>query len=95
MRREELITRLQGLLPSQFEAVLFRSGVPTEHLPGASASQVTRAIEMISYPERRGDLEHLARIVDAVAISSRLADGCLATRIVITETATSTGRIGR
>ena len=71
MTRDELLTRLSQLLPSQFEEVLFRAKIPTAHLPGASASQATRAIDAIRYLEQQNQLEQLARVLDQVAMGPR------------------------
>jgi hypothetical protein len=57
--RDELLAQLSELLPSQFEAVLFRAQVPTEHLPGTSAPQATRAMNLIRYFELQSQLERL------------------------------------
>ena len=66
MTRDDLLTRLSQLLPSQFEEVLFRARVPSAHLPSASAPQATRAIDAIRYLEQQNQLEQLARILEAV-----------------------------
>lgn len=66
MTRDELLTRLSRLLPSQFEEVLFRANVPIAHLPGASAPQAARAIDAIRYLEQQNQLEPLARILEQV-----------------------------
>lgn len=67
MTPDDLLTRLKHLLPSQFEEVLFRAGVPTAHLSGPSASQTTRAIEALRHLEQQHQLDQLARILDEVA----------------------------
>ena len=67
MTRDDLLTRLSQLLPSQFEEVLFRARIPAAHLPGASSPQATRAIDAIRYLEQQDQLEQLARILEAVA----------------------------
>jgi len=64
MTRNELLTRLLQLLPSQLEEVLFRAKVPTARLPGDSASQATRAIAAIHYLEQQSQLDQLAQILD-------------------------------
>jgi hypothetical protein len=66
MTREELLNQLELLLPSQFEAVVFRARVPTGYLPGAAASQTERAIAVIRYIELQNQLDQLARIVQQV-----------------------------
>jgi hypothetical protein len=64
--RERIFERLSQLLPSQFETVLFRAGVPTEHLSSGLASQATRAIEVIRYFEQQGELQTLAQTIEDV-----------------------------
>jgi hypothetical protein len=65
MTREELLTRLLGLLPPQFELVLFRAAVPPELLP-ANAAQMVRAIDAVRYLEQRDELGRLAQILGDV-----------------------------
>jgi hypothetical protein len=67
MTRDDLLTRLSNLLPSQFKEVLFRVKVPTAHLPGESAPQAARAIDAIHYLEQQHQLDQLAQILDEVA----------------------------
>jgi hypothetical protein len=67
MTRDQLLARLSGLLPAQFEAVLFRANIPPEYLSGATAPQAARAIDAIRYLEQRSLLPQLARIVRDVA----------------------------
>jgi hypothetical protein len=64
--REDVLKALSRLSPSRFDTVLLLGNVPTEHLSGGSAAQMTRAIEVIRYFEHRGQLDQLARIVDEV-----------------------------
>lgn len=71
MTRDELLTRLSMLLPSQFEEVLFRASIPVAHLSGASAPQATRAIETIRYFEQQNRIGELASILLAVAADPR------------------------
>jgi ribosomal protein L29 len=66
MTREELLTQLSELLPSQFDEVLYRAKIPAKHLPGASAAQTTRAIEALRYVEQQKQLGELARIIEQV-----------------------------
>jgi hypothetical protein len=66
-REEDLLTRLQGLLSSQFETVLFRARVPFEHISAPSAPQATRAVEVMRYLAQQNQLEQLARILAEVA----------------------------
>lgn len=74
MTRDELLTRLLGLLPAQFDVVLFRLAIPPEYLAGASAAQATRATEAIRYLEQQNQLERLARVVADVAAAGTAAD---------------------
>jgi hypothetical protein len=71
MTRDELLSRLSSLLPSQFEMVLFRARIPMEHLSGAGAPQATRAIEAIRHVEQQGRLPQLAVIVQDIAAGPR------------------------
>jgi hypothetical protein len=66
MTRDELLTRLSQLLPSQFEAVLFQAKIPMEHLPGSGAPQATRAIDVIRYFELRNQLEQLTSTLEEI-----------------------------
>lgn len=55
----DALNRLMGLLPSQFELVLFHLGVDVNLLPGAGASQAERAIvlmRLIKQQDRMGEL---------------------------------------
>ena len=72
MPRDELLSRLSNLLPSQFERVLFHARIPIGYLPGAGAPQVMRAIEVIRYLEPQGRLPQLAAIVHDVAQSDEV-----------------------
>src|SRR6185436_16004380 len=63
---DEMLTRLLGLLPAQFEEVIFRAGVPPEYLPASSAAQATRAIEVLRYVQQRQEIDQLAQIIDGV-----------------------------
>jgi hypothetical protein len=69
--RDEMLAQLSSLLPSQFEAVLFRARIPIEHLSGASAPQATRATEVIRYLEPQDRLAQLAAIVQDVSAVPR------------------------
>lgn len=72
--RDELLIRLLGLLPAQFDVVLFRVGIPPEYLAGTSAPQATRATEVIRYLEQQSQLERLIRILQDVAPAGTAAD---------------------
>ncbi|HMG57731.1 MAG TPA: CHAT domain-containing protein [Kofleriaceae bacterium] len=69
--RDELLSRLLALLPSQFEVVLFRMGIPPGYLPGSTAAQATRAMDAIRYLEQQDKLERLGQVIeDVVAAGS-------------------------
>lgn len=63
---DELLIRLQNLLPSQFEEVLLRAGIPLRHIRGANAAQTERAVDVVRYAEQQNQLEPLARIIGDV-----------------------------
>jgi len=54
------------LLPSQFEEILFRLGIPMKHLSGSSAPQATRAIEVLRHLEQQNALDRLARVLSEI-----------------------------
>jgi hypothetical protein len=87
MLRDDLLTRLELLLPSQFEEVLFWARVPIAHLSGGGASQAVRAMEAIRYLEQRNQLDLLA------AILGQVTSGALATPPVMPEPTTPSGRV--
>jgi hypothetical protein len=66
MTPNELLDRLSGLLPAQFEDVLFQADIPPGYLSGPGAPQKARAIEAIRYLGQQGQLEQLAPILLAV-----------------------------
>lgn len=74
MTREELLSRLSKLLPSQFEQVLFLTRVPQEHLSAATAAQALRAVELIRYLEQQERLDQLTQIVQRVVADGGQAD---------------------
>lgn len=65
--REELLDLLNRLLPSQFDAVIFRYGVESAHLSNGTQNQ--RAIDLIQYAiQKEGEtLSQLLAVVYAVA----------------------------
>ena len=71
MTRDELLSRLSSLLPSQFEMVLFRARIPMEHLSGPGAPQATRAMEAIRHVEQQGRLPQLTAIIQEIAPGPR------------------------
>ena len=73
MTREELLSQLYRLLPSQFEQVLYLARIPQEHLPAAATAQAMRAIELMRYVEQQNQLEQMARIVQQILIGSEPA----------------------
>jgi tetratricopeptide (TPR) repeat protein len=58
-KRDELLSRLQGLLPARFEEVLFHLRIPSAQLSGVSAPQAMRAIEVLRHLENTGELTRL------------------------------------
>jgi nucleoside phosphorylase len=66
MNADDLLTLLSKLLPTQFDAVLFRSNVPGEYIPGPTAPQIERAIATIRYFELQHRLDQLVRAVQQV-----------------------------
>jgi len=67
MSRIELLTALNQMLPGQFDMVVSLSGVPPQYLSASSASQATRAGEVVRYfKSRLGGLNDLAGVVDQV-----------------------------
>jgi hypothetical protein len=66
MTRDELLTVLSRLLPAQFDEVLFRARIPVAYLPGETAPQMNRAIQLIHYIEQQDDIEGLAKSVEEV-----------------------------
>lgn len=54
---------LCGLLPAQFEEVVYRTGIPVEFLSRNTQAQAERAIEVIRYMEVRGEIGLLAAIL--------------------------------
>ena len=71
MTPDELLARLSSLLPSQFEMVLFRARIPTEHLSGAAAPQAMRAMEAIRHAEQQGRLPQLAALIQKITAGPR------------------------
>jgi nucleoside phosphorylase len=66
MTADDLLSMLSKLLPSQFEAVLFRAKVPVEHIPAPTAPQSDRAIATIRYFELQSRLDQLTRMLQDV-----------------------------
>src|SRR5580692_10223422 len=67
MTKDELLTRMNRLLPAQFEEVLFRAGIPLEYISSAGSAQAQRAVDVLRYIEPQNELGRLARILEAVA----------------------------
>lgn len=65
MKRDELLTRLERLLPAQFEEVLFHLRIPPSQFSGASAPQLTRAIEVLRHLENIGEHLRLERLLSS------------------------------
>lgn len=70
MTREELLSQLSKLLPSQFEQVLYLAKIPQEYLPAAAVAQASRAVEVMRYVDQQNQLEQLAWIVQQVVTGS-------------------------
>ena len=51
------------LLPAQFDTVVFKLGVPTEYMPGATAPQAERASALVRLAEQRGKAAQLRALV--------------------------------
>ena len=75
MRPDHLLTRLSRLLSSQFEEVLYRARIPPAYLPGATASQMERAIAAMRYVEQQGQLKQLTRIIERVVSAGTARSG--------------------
>jgi formylglycine-generating enzyme required for sulfatase activity len=73
LRRGALLDRLKGLLAAQFEEVVFHCQIPESIIPGASAPQAIRAVDLIRYLEQQDRLAILARVLDDLV--ARPADG--------------------
>jgi hypothetical protein len=72
MNRNDLLTWLIRLLPSQFDEVLLRARIPVHHL-SAGGAQTTRATEALRYVEQQSDFDEFARIVAAMVAPARQA----------------------
>ncbi|MEQ9670502.1 AAA family ATPase [Coleofasciculus sp. G2-EDA-02] len=68
---EELLEKLERLSSEQFQAVIFRlkDDIEEAELPGSTACQSDRAIELIKLLEQQDKLQHLNQILDEPAIS--------------------------
>ncbi|TMQ21934.1 MAG: oxalate/formate MFS antiporter [Deltaproteobacteria bacterium] len=86
MKRDELLSRLERLLPAQFEGVLFHLQIPSAQLAGASAPQSIRAIELLRHLENTGELARLEPLLlsydDAAGVSRVSAQPPAATKPV-------------
>lgn len=63
MERDELLDRLNALLPAQFDELVFRMNVAAEYLSHGSP-QATRAVEVVRYLTQQGRMEELTRRLD-------------------------------
>src|SRR5215472_3321552 len=63
MNEVQLLDLLKRLLPSEFEEVILRAGVPREHLLSHAAPQAERAIQLIQWAKQSD--EHLSVLIDA------------------------------
>src|SRR4051812_36444493 len=59
MKRDELLSRLERLLPAQFEGVLFHFRIPSAQVAAVSTPQSIRAIELLRHLENTGELAGL------------------------------------
>lgn len=76
MRRDELLSRLERLLPAQLEEVLFHLRIPSTQLSGVSAPQSMRAIEVVRHLENAGELARLEPLLlsyDGAARMSKIS----------------------
>lgn len=71
LTRDELLTQLTKLLPTQFDEVLFRAKLPPEYLSASNSPQATRAIEVIRYLEPQDRLPDLARAIESAVTGQR------------------------
>lgn len=60
--RDRLVNALKRILPAQFGEIEFRMGVPAGILPGSSAPQATRAIELLRWAETANRVDDLVRL---------------------------------
>jgi hypothetical protein len=75
MTRDELLTRLSGLLPSQFEELVFRLAIAPGQLSGTTAPQITRAIEVLRHVENTGGLARLEQLLRGGSTAGPTAPG--------------------
>jgi two-component system nitrogen regulation response regulator GlnG len=64
-KRDDLLSRLESLLPAQFEQVLFHLRIPSAQLSGANAPQGIRAIEALRHLENTGELATLEALLSS------------------------------
>jgi hypothetical protein len=67
--REVLLAALMGLLPPQFDVVLFQLAIPPAYLSSTNAPQATRATEILRYLEWANELERLPSIIENLKAS--------------------------
>ena len=61
MDHQDLLDKLNALLPAQFEAIVFRLGVPPEILAGTAQS--SRAIEVILFLQAQNRVPELVALL--------------------------------
>jgi hypothetical protein len=66
--REAVFDALVKLLPSQFEAVLFRMALPTHYLPPAAATLAERAVALVRVVEQQGRLAELGAALEKMGV---------------------------
>lgn len=83
MNTNELLDRLNDLLPAQFSELVFRLGVPEQYL-SHSAPQAIRATELLRYVMQNGQLSELATRIMPRRPASAAGDGqAAAQRMVV------------
>jgi hypothetical protein len=63
VNKDKLLKLLKSLLPTQFEEIVFRLGIPPAELAGTQASQASRAMELIRCADSNGERRKLEKLV--------------------------------
>lgn len=66
LSREDLVDALGNLLAGQFDTLVFKLGVPSAYLSGATAPQATRSIDVLRWAEQANRLDDVRRLLDSV-----------------------------
>jgi serine/threonine protein kinase len=69
---DQLLNRMSRLLPGQVEELLLRAKIPSEYLPGLTASLMERVIAALRYMEHQGRLDQLAELLDIMSAERKL-----------------------